>query len=139
MYESVRKPLTATRKNMGRIMSKQHFDLLRKRNIIENVWSVMKLNYNLVYHRARSVIGMFRHFFYLPCYNSANPRVSLAGTKDFGSYKLYLADTGLFITLMFIDRPAAESELYRILLMRSILQDRATLRKLLRRRFPCTK
>ncbi len=24
----------------------------------------MKLNYNLVYHRARSVAGMFRHFFY---------------------------------------------------------------------------
>ena len=52
----------------------------------------------------------------LPCYNSANPRVSLAGTKDFDSYKLYLSDTGLFITLMFIDRPAAENELYRKLL-----------------------
>ncbi len=26
--------------------------------------AVMKLNYNLVYHRARSVAGMFRHFFY---------------------------------------------------------------------------
>ena len=24
----------------------------------------MKLNYNLIYHRARSVTGMFRHFFY---------------------------------------------------------------------------
>ncbi|MBQ7159928.1 MAG: hypothetical protein IJS09_10990 [Treponema sp.] len=33
-------------------------------DIIENVWSVMKLNYNLIYHRARSATGMFRHFFY---------------------------------------------------------------------------
>ena len=49
----------------------------------------------------------------LPCYHSANPRVSLADTKDFDCYKLYLADTGLFITLMFIDRPAVENELYK--------------------------
>ena len=41
----------------------------------------------------------------LPCYNSTDPRVSLADTKDFTSYKLYLSDTGLFVTLMFIDRP----------------------------------
>lgn len=52
----------------------------------------------------------------LPCYHSANPRVSLADTKDFDCYKLYLADTGLFITLMFIDRPAVENELYKKLL-----------------------
>jgi hypothetical protein len=52
----------------------------------------------------------------LPCYNSTDPRVSLADTKDFGSYKLYLSDTGLFVTLLFIDRPAAENELYAKLL-----------------------
>ena len=52
----------------------------------------------------------------LPCYHSANPRVSLADTKDFDCYKLYLADTGLFIALMFIDRPAVENELYKKLL-----------------------
>lgn len=44
----------------------------------------------------------------LPCYNSTNPRVSLTDTKDFDSYKLYLSDTGLFVTLMFIDRPVTE-------------------------------
>lgn len=64
MYASARKPVTATRKNMKRIMTKEQFLLLRNRNIIENVWSVMKLNYNLIYHRARSITGMFRHFFY---------------------------------------------------------------------------
>ena len=44
----------------------------------------------------------------LPCYNSTDPRISLADTKDFSSYKLYLSDTGLFVTLMFIDRPVTE-------------------------------
>ena len=52
----------------------------------------------------------------LPCYNSTDPRVSLAGTKDFNSYKLYLADTGLFVTLMFIDRPVTENDIYAKLL-----------------------
>lgn len=52
----------------------------------------------------------------LPCYNSTDPRVSLADTKDFGSYKLYLSDTGLFVTLMFIDRPIIENDIYAKLL-----------------------
>lgn len=42
----------------------------------------------------------------LPCFNTTDPKVSLADTKDFDSYKLYIADTGLSVTLMFIDRPA---------------------------------
>lgn len=52
----------------------------------------------------------------LPCYNSTDPRTSLADTKDFNSYKLYLSDTGLFVTLMFIDRPATENKIYAKLL-----------------------
>ena len=64
MFESGRRPCTATRKNMNRLMSEEQFQLLNSRNIIENVWSVLKLNYNLIYHRARSITGMFRHFFY---------------------------------------------------------------------------
>lgn len=52
----------------------------------------------------------------LPCYNSTNPRVSLTDTKDFDSYKLYLSDTGLFVTLMFIDRPVTENDIYAKLL-----------------------
>ena len=52
----------------------------------------------------------------LPCYNSTDPRGSLTGTKEIGRYKLYLADTGLFVTLMFIDRPAAENDVYAKLL-----------------------
>ena len=52
----------------------------------------------------------------LPCYNSTDPRVSLSDTKDFDSYKLYLSDTGLFVTLMFIDRPSTENDIYARLL-----------------------
>lgn len=52
----------------------------------------------------------------LPCFNITDPKVSLADTKDFDSYKLYIADTGLFVTLMFIDRPATENEIYAKLL-----------------------
>lgn len=52
----------------------------------------------------------------LVAYNSTDPRVSISQTKDPDSYKLYIADTGLFITLMFIDRPAVENEIYAKLL-----------------------
>lgn len=52
----------------------------------------------------------------LPCYKSTDPGVSLADTKDFDSYKLYLSDTGLFVTLMFIDRPVTENDVYAKLL-----------------------
>lgn len=52
----------------------------------------------------------------LPCYNTTDPRVSLSMTKDMDSYKLYIADTGLFVTLMFIDRPAVQNEVYSKLL-----------------------
>lgn len=52
----------------------------------------------------------------LPCYNSTDPRGSLTNTKDFSSYKLYLSDTGLFVTLLFIDRPATENDIYAKLL-----------------------
>ena len=52
----------------------------------------------------------------LPCFNSTDPRVSLSNTKDFDSYKMYLADTGLFVTLMFIDRPIADNSIYTKLL-----------------------
>jgi len=45
MYASARKPVTATRKNMKRIMTKEQFHLLRNRNIIENVWFQVPAEY----------------------------------------------------------------------------------------------
>lgn len=52
----------------------------------------------------------------LPSYNTTDPRVSLSLTKDLDRYKLYIADIGLFVTLMLIDRPVAENEIYSKLL-----------------------
>lgn len=52
----------------------------------------------------------------MPCFNSTDPKVSLSATKALDSYKLYLSDTGLFVTLMFIDRPTTENEIYAKLL-----------------------
>ena len=52
----------------------------------------------------------------LVSYNITKPDISLSSTKDLDSYKLYIADTGLFVTLMFIDRPVAENILYEKLL-----------------------
>lgn len=54
----------ATRRNMNRLISKEQFECIERRNIIETVWSVMKGSFELVYTRARSIVGMFRHFFY---------------------------------------------------------------------------
>ena len=49
-------------------------------------------------------------------YNTMDPRVSLTQSKDFDSYKMYLSDTGLFVTLLFMDRPEAENTIYAKLL-----------------------
>lgn len=49
-------------------------------------------------------------------YNSTDPRVSLSLSNDLDSYKLYIGDIGLFVSLLFIDRPAAENEVYAKLL-----------------------
>lgn len=52
----------------------------------------------------------------IPCYNTRDPVVSLSQTKALDTYKLYLADTGLFISLMFIDRPGQVNSIYMKLL-----------------------
>jgi hypothetical protein len=49
-------------------------------------------------------------------YNTTDPRVSLSLTKDRDSYKMYVADIGLFVTLMFFDRPSVENDIYTKLL-----------------------
>lgn len=52
----------------------------------------------------------------LPCYSTTDPRVSLTQSRDPDRFRLYVADTGLFITLMCMDRSAAGEELYSLLL-----------------------
>ena len=52
----------------------------------------------------------------IPCYNTKNPSSALSQTQSDDTFKLYLSDTGLFVTLMFIDRPEIENHVYAKLL-----------------------
>ena len=52
----------------------------------------------------------------IPCYNIVNPSIALAQTKDPDTYKLYLADTGLFTTLMFNHESRIYEDIYAKLL-----------------------
>lgn len=50
------------------------------------------------------------------CYHTADPANGLAMDFDKDYFKIYLADTGLFITLAFWDKDIAENDIYRKLL-----------------------
>ena len=52
----------------------------------------------------------------LPCYKVNDPSSSLNGTKDVSCFKLYLADTGLFTTLLFNDKLIVSDNIYNKLL-----------------------
>lgn len=52
----------------------------------------------------------------LPCYRLTDPNVSLSQGKDLSTFKLYVSDIGLFVTLMFLDRPVIENTIYAKLL-----------------------
>lgn len=49
-------------------------------------------------------------------YHCNDPSVGMALTKDLETYKLFLSDTGLFITLAFMDKKITENILYEKLL-----------------------
>ena len=52
----------------------------------------------------------------LACYNVSEPSVSLNLTKDIGKYKLYVADIGLFTTMIFNDKRIISENIYNKLL-----------------------
>ena len=52
----------------------------------------------------------------LPCYNVENPSRTLSLTKDLDYFKLYVSDSGLFVTLMFYDSESERNEIYKKLL-----------------------
>ena len=66
---------------MNRLMTGEQWEYLRKRNIIESDWGVLKQNYFLEYHQARSIIGLFRHYvccisaYILECRLKSFPRI----------------------------------------------------------------
>ena len=49
-------------------------------------------------------------------YNALDPNFSLAQTKDFSTFKLFLADTGLFVTMLLNTKETINEEIYTKLL-----------------------
>jgi hypothetical protein len=68
LYERHRHIMSATRKNMKRVMSGEQKQLFRDRSRIETVWDVLKERFQVVYHLARGMTGLFRHY----CYSIAS-------------------------------------------------------------------
>lgn len=52
----------------------------------------------------------------LVSYNVNDPNAGMSNTKDLSRFKMFLCDTGLFVTLMFKDRDFTENEIYEKLL-----------------------
>lgn len=59
----------------------------------------------------------------LPCYNVLNPSVALSQTRDNETFKLYLADTGLFMTMIFNSSGEIDENIYKKLLSDSLSAD----------------
>ncbi|MGN0481070.1 MAG: ATP-binding protein, partial [Lachnospiraceae bacterium] len=52
----------------------------------------------------------------LVSYHTNDPNAGMSNTKDLSRFKLFLSDTGLFVTLMFKDKDFTENEIYEKLL-----------------------
>jgi hypothetical protein len=52
----------------------------------------------------------------IACYNTYNPSITLAQTKDDDTFKLYLSDIGLFTTMIFKASPKTDESIYSKLL-----------------------
>jgi Predicted ATPase (AAA+ superfamily) len=52
----------------------------------------------------------------IACYNTYNPSISLAQSKDDDTFKLYLSDIGLFTTMIFKASPKTDESIYSKLL-----------------------
>ena len=50
------------------------------------------------------------------CYHCTDPNVGMSLNRDFSRYKIFLADTGLFVTLCFWDKDYTENIIYQQLL-----------------------
>ncbi len=59
----------------------------------------------------------------LPCYNVLNPGIALSQTRDNDVFKLYLADTGLFTTMIFNSSAETSENIYSKLLSDSLPAD----------------
>ena len=63
----------APRKNMNRLMSLFECYHIKHRSIIESNWGTLKNNFQLEYHKARSIVGMFRTYLIFPLFPAPFP------------------------------------------------------------------
>jgi len=52
----------------------------------------------------------------MPCYHISQPSVGLSQTRDVDKFKLYLSDTGLFVTMLFNNSDTPQSDIYKKLI-----------------------
>ena len=55
---------SSVRNNMKKIMTKRQHQILKKREMVETTWDILKDRLGIVTSLARSMIGLFRHYFY---------------------------------------------------------------------------
>lgn len=74
----------------------------------------------LEYERANSIMELIAEMqdskAVLISYHVNDPNIGMSSSKDLNKFKLFLADTGLFTTLMFKDRDFTENSIYEKLL-----------------------
>ena len=56
---------TSVRNNMKKLMTKTQHNMLKKREAIETVWSILKERLSIVTSLARSITGLMRHYYYV--------------------------------------------------------------------------
>lgn len=59
----------------------------------------------------------------IPCYNTANPGITLSQTRADDTFKLYLSDIGLFTTMIFNASPKTGDNIYAKLLSDKLSAD----------------
>ena len=52
----------------------------------------------------------------MPCYHISQPSVGLSQTRDVDKFKLYLSDTGLFVTMLFNNSNVPQLDIYKKLI-----------------------
>jgi hypothetical protein len=55
---------SSTRNNMKKLMTKKQHIILKKREIVETAWDILKDRLGIVTSLARSMLGLIRHYFY---------------------------------------------------------------------------
>ena len=72
---------------------------------------------NVKQYQMQELLGMLRESMIVNiAYNSTDPNVGLALSADHTRYKMFLGDTGLFVTLAFWDKDFTENIIYQKLL-----------------------